>query len=84
MVYIGSGVYYRDYSVNHQGTTMNLLLDNLFFFCQILSLLGMGWGAWLVLRESLTGIVFPGYNKSSLVMSLSASWGHPFRRIARV
>lgn len=63
---------------------MNLLLDNLFFFCQILSLLGMAWGAWLVLRESLTGIVFPGYKSSSLVTSLSASLGHPFRRIARV
>lgn len=71
-------------NVNHQGMSMKLLLDNLYFFGQILSLLGIAWGAGLVLRESLTGIVFPGYIRSSLVTSLSASLLHPFRRVARV
>ncbi|MDH3513879.1 MAG: hypothetical protein OEM83_03300 [Gammaproteobacteria bacterium] len=63
---------------------MNLLLDNLFFLGQILSLLGLAWGAWLVLRDALTGVVFPGYRSTSLVSSLSASLFHPFRRIARI
>jgi hypothetical protein len=32
--------------------TMKLLLDNLFLLGQVVSLAGVVWGAWLVLREA--------------------------------
>jgi hypothetical protein len=63
---------------------MELLLDNLFFLGQILSLFGIAWGAWMVLRESLTGIVFLRHKRSSLLTLLSSSLVNHFRRIARV
>ncbi len=63
---------------------MELLLDNLFFLGQILSLLGIAWGAWLVLRESLTGIVFPRHKRTGLFTSLSTLLVNHFRRTARV
>lgn len=84
MVYIGNGLQGPDFYFTHQGMTMNMLLDNLFYLGQIASLLAMAWGAWLVLRNSLAGIVFPAHLRSSLVMSLSAALIHPFRRTARV
>ena len=40
---------------------MKLLLDNLFFIGQVLALAGLAWGAWIVLRESLAGTVFPAH-----------------------
>lgn len=63
---------------------METLLDNLFFLGQILSLLGVAWGAWMVLRDSLTGIVFLRPKRFSLFSSLSTLLADHFRRIARV
>lgn len=62
---------------------MKPLLDNLFFFGEVISLTGLGWGAWLVLRESLAGTVFPEHNKSGLVAVLVECLLYPFR-MARV
>lgn len=62
---------------------MKLLLDNLFFLGQIASLAGLGWGAWLVLREYLVDIVCPGRKSIGLVVSLPSCLLYPFRRTVR-
>lgn len=64
--------------------TMKLLLDNLFFLGEVLSLAGVAWGAGLVLRQSLCGTVFPVGTCSVPARSLVVSLAHSFRRIARV
>lgn len=63
---------------------MKLFLDNLFFLGEIVSLTGLTWGAWLVLRKSLAGIVFPVHKKSGLAVAFAANLAHPFRRVARI
>lgn len=63
---------------------MKLVLDNVFFLGEVISLAGIGWGAWLVLRHSLCGIVFPANKCFVSPRSLTVSLAHPFRRIARV
>lgn len=63
---------------------MKLLLDNLFFFGEVISLAGLAWGAWLVLRASLAGTVFPDRNKPGPAVVLAACLSYPFRRMARV
>ncbi len=63
---------------------MKLFLDNLFFFGEIVSLAGVAWGAWLVLRESLIGIICPDRKNSGLVVALVACLARPFRRVARI
>jgi len=63
---------------------MNTLLDNLFLFGQAISLIAVAWGAWLVLRESLAGTVFPDRKRVGPAMPLTASLTHYFRRLARV
>lgn len=62
---------------------MNTLLDNLFLFGQAVSLMALVWGAWLVLRESLAGVVFPARKSFRPTMSFKAGIAHFFRRIAR-
>lgn len=62
---------------------MNMLLDNLFLFGQAISLMALAWGAWMVLRESLAGVVFPARKSLRPTMSLKAGIAHFFRRIAR-
>ena len=61
---------------------MKLLLDNLFFLGQAMSLIGLAWGAGLVLRET-TGL-FPRRKSSGLAVLLVASLLYPLRRIARI
>lgn len=63
---------------------MKLLLDNLFFLGEIISLVGVAWGAWMVTRYSLCGIVFPVRKCSVSPMTLTVSLTQPFRRMARV
>ena len=63
--------------------TMKLFLDNLFFLGEIVSLAGLAWGAWLVLCDSLAGIVFPSHKKSMLGAVLVTCLAYPFRKIAR-
>jgi len=74
---------YSEY-LNHQGMIMKLLLDNLFFLGQVISVAGLAWGAWLVLRDSLAGTVFPIRKKSKLGAVLVTCLTYPFRKIARV
>ena len=62
---------------------MKLLLDNLFLFGQTMSLIGLAWGAGLVLRDSLFDTLCPGYKSSRSVGSLAACVLQPFRRAAR-
>lgn len=62
---------------------MKLLLDNLFLLGQVMSLIGLAWGAWLVLRDSLFDTLCPGHKASGSVMSLAACVLQPFRRVAR-
>ncbi len=50
---------------------MKLFLDNLFFLGEIVSLAGLALGAWIVLCDSLAGIVFPPTKNSSWVQ---CSW----------
>jgi hypothetical protein len=64
--------------------TMKLLLDNLFFLGEVISLAGLAWGAGLVLRESLAGSVFPHRKSSGLVTSLAECLLHPIRCLARI
>jgi hypothetical protein len=64
--------------------TMKLFLDNLFFLGEIVSLAGLAVGAWLVLRESLIGIVCPDRKNSGLAVALVACLAHPFRRAVRI
>jgi hypothetical protein len=63
---------------------MKLLLDNLFFLGQVICVAGLAWGAWLVLRDSLAGSVFPARKKSMLGALLLAVLAYPFRKITRV
>jgi hypothetical protein len=63
---------------------MKVLLDNLFFLGEIVSLAGMAVGAWFVLRESLVGIVCPERKNSGLAVALIACLMHPFRRVVRI
>lgn len=63
---------------------MKFLLDNLFFLGQVISVAGLAWGAWLVLRDSLAGTVFPARKKSMLSAMLLACIAYPFRKITRV
>lgn len=63
---------------------MKLFLDNLFFLGEIVSLAGLGLGAWLVLRESLIGIICPDRKNSGLAVALVTCFAHPFRRVARI
>ena len=63
---------------------MKLLLDNLFFLGEIVSLAGLAVGAWFVLRESLIGIVCPDSKNSGRAMALVACLAHPFRRAVRI
>ena len=63
---------------------MKLFLDNLFFLGEIVSLAGLAWGAWFVLRESLIGIICPDHKNSGLVVALVACLARPFRRVARI
>ena len=44
---------------------MKLFLDNLFLLGQVITLAALAWGAWMVLRDSLAGIVFPSHKKST-------------------
>lgn len=44
---------------------MKLFLDTLYLLGQILAVIGLAWGAWLVLRDSLAGTVFPGHENSA-------------------
>ncbi len=62
---------------------MKLLLDNLFFFGEVISLAGLAWGAWLVLRESLIENVCPGRRSSGQIVSLASCLLYPFRRTVR-
>jgi hypothetical protein len=64
--------------------TMKLFLDNLFFLGEIASLVGLAWGAWLVLRESLIGIVCHDRKNYGLVAALVGCLAHSFRRVARI
>ena len=45
---------------------MKLFLDSLVFLIQAAALLGLAWGGWIVLRESLAGTVFPDRKEPSL------------------
>jgi hypothetical protein len=63
---------------------MKLLLDNLFLLGQVISLAGLAWGASLVIRHSLCGIVFPAGKCFITPRALTASLVQPLRRIARV
>ena len=63
--------------------TMKLLFDNLFFLGEVISVAGLAWGAWLVLRDSLAGTVFPAHKKSALGAVLVACLAYHFRKIAR-
>lgn len=63
---------------------MKLLLDNLFFLGQIISVAGLGWGAWLVVHDSLAGTVFSSRHKSMLGELIVTCLAYPFRKIARV
>jgi len=63
---------------------MKLLFDNLFFLGEMISLAGVAWGAGLVIRHSLCGVVFPARKCFVSPRSLTVSLAHPFRRIARV
>lgn len=82
MIYIDVVRGYPEYFI-HQGMIMKLLLDNLFFLGEVISVAGLAWGAWLVLRDSLAGTVFPSRKTSALRAVLRASLAYPFRRIAR-
>jgi hypothetical protein len=62
---------------------MKLLLDNLFFLGEVISVAGLAWGAWLVLRDSLAGTVFPSRKKSALRAMIRAGLTYPFHKIAR-
>lgn len=62
---------------------MKLLLDNLFFLGQIISLTALAWGAGLVLRETLIDTLCPGRKNAGRFVSLAACVWQPFRRIAR-
>jgi hypothetical protein len=73
---------YPEYLI-HQGMIMKLLLDNLFFLGQVISLAALAWGAWLVLRDSLAGTVFPSHKKSALRAVLRTRLSYSFRKIAR-
>ena len=64
--------------------TMKLLLDNLFFLGEVISVAGLAWGAWLVLRDSLAGTVFPTRKKSMLGAVLVTCLAYPFRKIVRL
>jgi hypothetical protein len=64
--------------------TMKLLLDNLFFLGEVISVAGFVWGAWLVLHDSLAGTVFSSRHKSMLGEVLVACLAYPFRKLARV
>jgi hypothetical protein len=63
--------------------TMKFLLDNLFFIGEVLSVAGLVWGGWLVLRDSLAGTVFPSHKKSALRAMIRAGLTYPFHKIAR-
>ena len=65
---------------------MNVLLDNLFFLGQLASLAGLGWGAWVVLREYLIDTVCPaGRGRAGTGAALAGCLLLPwFRRMARV
>lgn len=82
MVYTNVVRGYPEYLI-HQGMTMKLLLDNLFFLGEVISVAGLAWGAWLVLRDSLVGTVFPSHNKSALRAVLRTGFAYSFRKIAR-
>ena len=82
MIYINVVRGYPEY-LNHQGMTMKLILDNLFFLGQVISVAGLAWGAWLVLRDSLAGTVFPSHKRSALRAVIRAGLTYPFHRIAR-
>ena len=72
-----------EYSVIYQGTAMKMLLDNLFFLGEVISLAGVAWGAWLVLRDSLAGTVFPSHKRSALRAVLRTRLSYSFQKIAR-
>lgn len=61
---------------------MKLLLDDLFFLGELLSVAGVAWGAGLVVRESLCGVVLPLRTCPVSAKSLTVSLMHSFRRIA--
>jgi hypothetical protein len=63
---------------------MKLLLDNMFFLGEVISVAGLAVGAWFVLRESLIGIVCPDRKNSGLAVALVACLAHPFRRTVRI
>lgn len=62
---------------------MKLLLDNLFFLGQAMSLIGLAVGAGLVLREALIHTLCPGHKGSRFVALLAACVLQPLRRAAR-
>ena len=62
---------------------MKLLLDNLFFLGQIISLTALAWGAGLVLRETLIDALCPGRKSAGRFVSRAACVLQSFRRIAR-
>jgi hypothetical protein len=82
MIYINVVRGYPEYLI-HQGMIMKLILDNLFFLGEVISVAGLAWGAGLVLRDSLAGTVFPSHKKSALRAVLRVSLAYPFRKIAR-
>jgi hypothetical protein len=63
---------------------MKLLLDNLFFLGEVISMAGLVWGAWLVLHDSLVGTVFSSRHKSMPGEVIVACLAYPFRKLARV
>ncbi len=63
---------------------MKPLLDNLFFLGEVVSLAGLAWGAGMVLRESLIGIVCRERKHFGLVAALAGCIAHPFRRVIRI
>lgn len=84
MVYINEGRRSRHYLQTIKERIMKLLLDNLFLLGQVMSLIGLAWGAWLVLRDSLIDALCPGHKGSGFAASLAACVLQPFRRVARV
>jgi len=44
---------------------MKFFLDNLFLLGQVICVAGIAWGAWMVLRESLAGVIFPAHKESA-------------------
>ena len=61
---------------------MKLLLDNLFFLGQAMSLIGLAVGAGLVLREALIHSLCPGRG-STFAALFAACVLQPFRRTVR-